>query len=315
MFKAMYIAGARRSVRGFRRRARRALDGAACARRRFAARGTRRCGSTRGTFSIVTDAEDGGVDVDYERSNANLDKIVNDAGTGEKGAGRILMATGFHRAHARGRADDAEEERKRLLRDHLRRDAHRRRRSRSGRTSTACTRADPRRKSREPSLPRARSRTTKRGSSSYFGANVLHPRTTLPAMRYTIPIVLRQLLQPSRAGNVYRLDVHCPRSRHRRRLRQRGRSGEPRQGPRHHRRRVPDQRRGYGYGRCARDGERGVQAVKEAGLQRGDDFSSVLGALHLLCGSLARGGRGSGGAQQDVRESHRRWSHLANHFR
>jgi aspartokinase/homoserine dehydrogenase 1 len=26
---------------------------------------------------------------------------------------------------------------------------------------------------------------------SYFGANVLHPRTTLPAMRYSIPITLR----------------------------------------------------------------------------------------------------------------------------
>ena len=44
---------------------------------------------------IVTDAEDGGVDVDYERSNANLDKIFNDRGHGEKGAGRILIATGF----------------------------------------------------------------------------------------------------------------------------------------------------------------------------------------------------------------------------
>ena len=26
---------------------------------------------------------------------------------------------------------------------------------------------------------------------SYFGANVLHPRTTLPAMRYSIPITIR----------------------------------------------------------------------------------------------------------------------------
>jgi len=26
---------------------------------------------------------------------------------------------------------------------------------------------------------------------SYFGANVLHPRTTLPAMRYEIPITIR----------------------------------------------------------------------------------------------------------------------------
>lgn len=26
---------------------------------------------------------------------------------------------------------------------------------------------------------------------SYFGANVLHPRTTLPAMKYNIPISIR----------------------------------------------------------------------------------------------------------------------------
>jgi aspartokinase/homoserine dehydrogenase 1 len=26
---------------------------------------------------------------------------------------------------------------------------------------------------------------------SYFGANVLHPRTTLPAMKYDIPITIR----------------------------------------------------------------------------------------------------------------------------
>ena len=29
---------------------------------------------------VVTDAEDGGVDVDYERSNANLDKLFDERG-------------------------------------------------------------------------------------------------------------------------------------------------------------------------------------------------------------------------------------------
>ena len=33
---------------------------------------------------------------------------------------------------------------------------------------------------------------------SYFGANVLHPRTTLPAMKYKIPITIR---------NFFRLDA------------------------------------------------------------------------------------------------------------
>ena len=42
---------------------------------------------------VVTDAEDGGVDVDYERSNANLDKVFAAAGHGS--AGRVLIATGF----------------------------------------------------------------------------------------------------------------------------------------------------------------------------------------------------------------------------
>ena len=42
---------------------------------------------------VVTDAEDGGVDVDYERSNANLDAIFADAGHGS--SDRVLIATGF----------------------------------------------------------------------------------------------------------------------------------------------------------------------------------------------------------------------------
>ena len=31
---------------------------------------------------------------------------------------------------------------------------------------------------------------------SYFGASVLHPRTTMPARKFGIPIVHPQLLQP-----------------------------------------------------------------------------------------------------------------------
>lgn len=35
---------------------------------------------------------------------------------------------------------------------------------------------------------------------SYFGANVLHPRTTLPAMRYGIPVVIRNFFDISAPG-------------------------------------------------------------------------------------------------------------------
>ena len=31
---------------------------------------------------------------------------------------------------------------------------------------------------------------------SYFGANVLHPATTLPAMKYSIPITIRRSIPP-----------------------------------------------------------------------------------------------------------------------
>ena len=47
---------------------------------------------------------------------------------------------------------------------------------------------------------------------SYFGANVLHPRTTLPAMRYSIPISIRNFFNLVGAGLgwwVLRTSVMC----------------------------------------------------------------------------------------------------------
>jgi hypothetical protein len=35
---------------------------------------------------------------------------------------------------------------------------------------------------------------------SYFGANVLHPRTTLPAMKYNIPITIRNFFNLAAPG-------------------------------------------------------------------------------------------------------------------
>lgn len=37
---------------------------------------------------------------------------------------------------------------------------------------------------------------------SYFGANVLHPRTTLPAMKYSIPITIRNYFNLEAPGRV-----------------------------------------------------------------------------------------------------------------
>ena len=35
---------------------------------------------------------------------------------------------------------------------------------------------------------------------SYFGASVLHPRTTMPAMKYSIPITIRNFFNRSAPG-------------------------------------------------------------------------------------------------------------------
>ena len=40
---------------------------------------------------------------------------------------------------------------------------------------------------------------------SYFGASVLHPRTTMPAMKYDIPITIRNFFSRSKPG----ADIPC----------------------------------------------------------------------------------------------------------
>lgn len=37
---------------------------------------------------------------------------------------------------------------------------------------------------------------------SYFGANVLHPRTIIPVMRYDIPIIIRNIFNLSAPGTM-----------------------------------------------------------------------------------------------------------------
>ena len=45
---------------------------------------------------------------------------------------------------------------------------------------------------------------------SYFGASVLHPRTTMPAMKYSIPITIRNFFNRSAAGAHATHDVQYP---------------------------------------------------------------------------------------------------------
>ena len=146
---------------------------------------------------IVTDAEDGGVDVDYERSNANLDKIFNDCGHGEKGAGRILIATGFI-----ARTPDG-------VPTTLKRNGSDYSATIFGAMLIAAKitiwtdvdgvySADPRKVKEAVCLDTLS--YNEAWELSYFGANVLHPRTTLPAMRYSIPIVLRNYFNQAAPG-------------------------------------------------------------------------------------------------------------------
>lgn len=37
---------------------------------------------------------------------------------------------------------------------------------------------------------------------SYFGASVLHPRTTMPAMKYNIPITIRNFFNRGASGDL-----------------------------------------------------------------------------------------------------------------
>lgn len=45
---------------------------------------------------------------------------------------------------------------------------------------------------------------------SYFGANVLHPRTTLPAMKYSIPITIRNFFNLPAPGECFLSSTQTP---------------------------------------------------------------------------------------------------------
>jgi len=146
---------------------------------------------------VVTDADDGSVDVDYERSNANLDKLFEDTGHGAAGHGRVLIATGFI-----ARTPDG-------VPTTLRRNGSDYSATIFGAMLIAdqisiwtdvdgVYSADPRTVKEAVCLKSLS--YNEAWELSYFGANVLHPRTTLPAMRYSIPITLRNFFNQAAPG-------------------------------------------------------------------------------------------------------------------
>lgn len=146
---------------------------------------------------VVTDAEDGGVDVDYERSNANLDALFDARGHRAAGADRVLIATGFI-----ARTPDG-------IPTTLKRNGSDYSATIFGALLIASNisiwtdvdgvySADPRVVKEAVCLKQLS--YNEAWELSYFGANVLHPRTTLPAMRYSIPVTLRNYFNQAAPG-------------------------------------------------------------------------------------------------------------------
>lgn len=144
---------------------------------------------------VVTPTTDGNsVDVQYEVSNAKLD-----AWAAAHGAPAIVVATGFIAKNLAGQATTL----KRNGSDYsatiigaLFRAGH----------ITIWTdvdgvySADPRKVSEAVCLEHLSYHEA--WELSYFGANVLHPRTTLPAMKYAIPITIRNFFNLAAPGTV-----------------------------------------------------------------------------------------------------------------
>ena len=146
---------------------------------------------------VVTDAEDGGVDVDYERSNANLDALFARRGHADAGAKRVLIATGFI-----ARTPDG-------IPTTLKRNGSDYSATIFGALLIAANisiwtdvdgvySAAPRKVKEAVCLKQLS--YNEAWELSYFGANVLHPRTTLPAMRYSIPVTLRNYFNQAAPG-------------------------------------------------------------------------------------------------------------------
>lgn len=142
---------------------------------------------------VVTEAEDGGVDVNYNLSNANLDKWYDE----HMQQGAVVMVTGFIARTPEGVPTTL----KRNGSDY------------SATIFGALTQAknitiwtdvdgvfsaDPRRVKGAKCLSSIS--YNEAWELAYFGANVLHPRTTLPAMKYNIPVTLRNYFNQAAPG-------------------------------------------------------------------------------------------------------------------
>lgn len=144
---------------------------------------------------VVTPTSDGNsVDVDYEESNRKLDSWV-----ASKGVCSVIVATGFIARNHAGQATTLK---------------------RNGSDYSATIvgalfqagditiwtdvdgvySADPRKVVEAVCLERLSYHEA--WELSYFGANVLHPRTTLPAMKYGIPVTIRNFFNLNAPGTV-----------------------------------------------------------------------------------------------------------------
>lgn len=149
---------------------------------------------TRDVMVVRPTADGNSVDVEYEISNAKLD-----AWGAKHGTPKVIVATGFIAKNAAGQVTTL----KRNGSDYsatiigaLFRAGH----------ITIWTdvdgvySADPRKVSEAVCLKQLSYHEA--WELSYFGANVLHPRTTLPAMRYSIPISIRNFFNLAAPGTV-----------------------------------------------------------------------------------------------------------------
>ncbi len=150
---------------------------------------------------VVTPSEDGGVDVNYNLSNANLDKWY-DANMQE---GAVVMVTGFIARTPEGVPTT-------LKRNGSDYSATIFGALTQGKNITIWTdvdgvfSADPRRVKGARCLSSIS--YNEAWELAYFGANVLHPRTTLPAMKYNIPVTLRNYFNQDAPGTS--IGMTCP---------------------------------------------------------------------------------------------------------
>ena len=159
---------------------------------------------TRDVLTVI-DASDGGVDVSYDVSNAALDAWWAKAAPGA--AAPIVVATGFIARTPEG------------VPTTLRRNGS----DYSATIMGALTRAggitiwtdvdgvysaDPRKVTEAVCLDELS--YNEAWELSYFGANVLHPRTTLPAMKYGIPIQIRNFFNLKAPGTRIADTVQLP---------------------------------------------------------------------------------------------------------